>query len=172
MQDTILGLIFIFTARVLDMSMATTRTLFVVKGKKIAAATIGFIEAIVYVLALQKVFQTLDNPINLIVYGLGFSVGNIVGIMIEEKMAMGYLTVQVISLVEPLELTRRLRQEGFGVTVITGEGREGTRYILQIVLSRKMLAKLRRFIDGWDKAAFMTVFDARTIKGGVAMYKR
>ncbi|MFZ7102275.1 MAG: DUF2179 domain-containing protein [Peptococcaceae bacterium] len=172
MADIVWGLIFIFTARVLDMSMATTRTLFVVKGRKLAAAGIGFAESIIYVLALQKVFQTLDNPLNLIVYGLGFSVGNIVGIVIEEKMAMGYLTVQVITLVEPLELTIRLRKEGFGVTVIAGEGREGIRYIIQIVLSRKSLPKLRKIIDNWDPAAFVTVFDARTIKGGIPMFKR
>jgi len=172
MIDTILGLIFIFVARVLDMSMATTRTLLVVKGRKLAAASIGFFEAIVYVLALQKVFQTLDNPVNLIVYGFGFSVGNIVGILIEEKMAMGYITVQVITMVQPLELTLSLREQGFGVTVISGEGKQGTRYILQIVLSRKNLSKLKNNIDKWDPAAFITVFDARTIKGGIAMYKR
>lgn len=172
MFQIFLGLVFIFFARVLDMSLATTRTLLVVKGRKLEAASIGFVEAIVYVLALQKVFQTLDNPISLVIYGLGFSVGNIVGIYIEEKMAMGFLTVQVITLVEPLELTNKLREEGFGVTVISGEGRLGVRFILQIVLRRKSLYKLQKLVDGWDPAAFVTVFDARTIKGGIAMYKR
>ena len=173
MLDVILGLIFIFTARVLDVSMATTRMILVVKGQKYQAAAVGFFEAIIFVLALQKVFQTLDNPLNLIVYGLGFSAGNIVGIYIEEKMAMGYITVQVITMVEPLELTGKLRSEGFGVTVIEGQGRQGTRHILQIMLSRKSLGKLRKMVDDWDAKAFIVIMDTRTTKGGVpGVYKR
>lgn len=173
MLDVALGLIFIFTARVLDVSMATTRMILVVKGQKYQAAAVGFGEAIIFVLALQKVFQTLDNPINLIVYGLGFSAGNIVGVYIEEKMAMGYITVQVITMVEPLELTEKLRNEGFGVTVIEGQGRQGTRHILQIMLSRKSLGRLRGLVDQWDAKAFIVIMDARTTKGGVpGVYKR
>lgn len=172
MLDLFLGLIFIFVARVTDVSLSTTRMILVVRGRKVAAASIGFFETIIYVMALQKVFQTLDNPINLIVYGLAFSVGNIVGIFIEEKMAMGYLTVQIISMVNPLELCEKLREEGYGVTVITGEGREGLRYILQIILLRKKLPKLQSILEQWDPNAFSIVLDARTTKGGIATYNR
>jgi uncharacterized protein YebE (UPF0316 family) len=172
MQDTIIGMLLIFFARVLDMSMATTRTIFVVKGKRLAAAGIGFCESIIYVLALQKVFQNLDNPLSLIVYGLGFAVGNIVGITIEGKMAMGYITVQVITMVDPLGLTAILREQGYGVTVIAGEGKNGTRHILQIVLCRKDLPRLKDLINDWDCNAFITIFDARTIKGGIASNRR
>jgi uncharacterized protein YebE (UPF0316 family) len=172
MHDTIIGLLLIFFARVLDMSMATTRTIFVVKGKKLAAAGIGFFESIIYVLALQKVFQNLDNPLSLIVYGLGFAVGNVVGITIEGKMAMGYITVQVITMIDPLGFSAILREQGYGVTVVAGEGKEGTRHILQIVLCRKDLSRLRDLINNWDKNAFVTIFDARTIKGGIPSFKR
>lgn len=171
-MDVILGMLFIFFARVTDVSLATTRMLMVVKGRKKIAASIGFFEAIVYVLALNKVIQTLDSPINLVIYGLGFAFGNIVGITIEEKMAMGYLTVQVISLENPMKLCEVLREEGFGVTVITGQGREGVRYILEIMLLRKGMSRLQTIIDNWDSKAFMIVLDARSTKGGVASFKR
>ncbi|WP_084052992.1 DUF2179 domain-containing protein [Desulfonispora thiosulfatigenes] len=171
-MDVFLGLLFIFVARVTDVSLATTRMLMVVKGKKALAASIGFFEVLVYILALNKVMQTLDNPVNLIVYCLGFSVGNIVGISIEDKLAMGYLTAQVITLENPLELSDKLREEGFGVTVTIGQGREGERYILEIMLLRKRMPRLQKIIDNWDKKAFMVVLDARATKGGTAVYKR
>jgi uncharacterized protein YebE (UPF0316 family) len=64
-------------------------------------------------------------------------------------------------------LTEKLRCCGYGVTVIEGQGREGIRYILQIILQRKLIPQLRKEIDEWDKEAFWTVFDARVTRGGI-----
>lgn len=166
-MDFIWGLVFIFFARVTDVSLSTTRMILVVRGKKLAAASIGFFETIVYVLALKTVFATLDNPINLIVYGLAYSVGNVVGIFIEEKMAMGYLSVQVITMNNPLLLANDLREKGYGVTVINGQGKDGIRYILQIIMLRKKQPELRNILDEWDPNAFVIVLDARKTRGGV-----
>ncbi len=165
------GYLLVFAARVCDVSMCTVRTLMVVRGKKFYAALIGFFEVIIYVLVLNKVFANLDNPLNIIFYAAGFATGNIVGGVIEEKLAVGVLTVQVITMKSPLELTEILRKQGYGVTLIEGQGREGVRYILQIILVRKMLCKLKKTIDDWDSHAFWTVFDARQTRGGVLLRK-
>jgi uncharacterized protein YebE (UPF0316 family) len=100
-------------------------------------------------------------------YAAGFATGNYVGSLIEEKLAVGTITVQVITLKSPLDLTEKLRKKGYGVTVIEGMGREGMRYILQIILKRKMIETLRHEIDEWDEDAFWTIFDARWTRGGV-----
>jgi len=78
----------------------------------------------------------------------------------------------VITLKSPLELTEKLREKGYGVTVIEGEGREGKRYILQIILKRKSFGALRKEIDEWDEQAFWTIFDARLTRGGVLARNR
>lgn len=161
------GYLFIFCARIVDVSLGTMRMLMVVRGKKTYAGLIGFFEVIVYISALGKIFGNLDNPLNLLFYASGYATGNIVGSFIEEKLAVGVLTVQVITMKAPLELTENLRAQGYGVTVLKGEGREGTRYILQIILQRKNIPKLMKEIDIWDCDAFLTVFDARYTKGGV-----
>lgn len=161
------GYLFIFCARICDVSLATMRMLMVVRGQRLYAAFIGFFEVIIYIVALNKIFSNLNNPINLIVYAAGFATGNFVGSLIEEKLAVGTLTVQVITMKAPLELTEILREQGFGVTVIEGQGREGTRYILQIILQRKCINILRKKIDEWDPDAFWTIFDARYTKGGI-----
>lgn len=161
------GYLFIFCARIVDVSLGTLRIMMVVRGKRLYAGVIGFFEVIVYITALGKIFDNLDNPLNLFFYAAGYATGNMVGSFIEEKLAVGILTVQLITMKEPLELTEILRAKGYGVTVIEGQGREGTRYILQIILQRKNIPKLRKDIDQWDCDAFWTVFDARYTKGGV-----
>ena len=166
------GYLFIFLARICDVSMATLRVLMVVRGKRLQAALIGFFEAIIYIVILNQVFATLnDNPYNLLFYAAGFATGTYVGGFFEEKLAVGIVTVQIITLKSPLEFTAMLREAGFGVTVIEGTGREGTRYILQIILQRKSICLLRNLIDEWDQEAFWTIFDARYAHGGFFLRK-
>lgn len=161
------GYLFIFVARICDVSLSTMRTIMVVRGHRLYAACIGFFEVIIYIIALNKIFGGLNNPLNLIVYAAGFATGNYVGSYIEEKLAVGTITVQVITMNAPLELTEILRSKGYGVTVLEGQGREGTRYILQIILQRKRVNQLRKEIDEWDSHAFWTIFDARATHGGI-----
>ncbi|SCZ06939.1 DUF2179 domain-containing protein [Alkaliphilus peptidifermentans] len=165
-MELILGYLFIFVARVTDVSMATIRMIMVVKGRRIQAAIIGFFEIIIYILAIGKVLSEINNPINLLVYATGFATGNYLGVYLEEKMALGSITVQVISEHEVMKLVEKLRNEGFGVTVIEGYGRQGIRHLLNITLQRKNLSKLHNIIDQHDDHAFVTVMDARSIRGG------
>lgn len=162
----IIGSLLIFLARVVDVSIGTLRVIVLIRGKRYLAGLLGFVESVVYILALGFVVSRLDNPINIIMYGLGFASGNIVGSFIEERMAMGYITVQVISMERPLELCSLLRENGYGVTAWEGEGKEGKHSILSITLSRKDLPRLMKIIDEWDVNAFITVLDARKTKGG------
>lgn len=163
----LLGYLFIFTARVADVALGVIRTLMLVKGKKIAAAGLGFFEVIIFILALNKVVQDLDNPINLFFYAAGFATGNIVGSILEEKLALGHITVQVITMARPLELTKILREQGFGVTILEGQGKLGVRRILNILVTRKEMNRLMDIIDDWDAKAFVTIFETRATKGGV-----
>jgi len=167
MLEVIGGYLFIFFARICDVSLATMRTLMIMRGQRLYAALIGFFEVIIYILALNKIFGNLGNPLNLFSYAAGFATGNYLGSFLEEKLAVGTITVQLITLKAPLELTEKLRDEGYGVTLIEGMGREGVRYILQIMLKRKQFGDLRCIIDQWDPDAFWTIFDARLTRGGV-----
>lgn len=162
-----LGYALIFFARVLDVSLSTVRTLMVVQGRKIQAAAIGFFEVGVYVTVLGKVVNSLDNPLNLLAYCLGFAAGNYVGITIENKIALGNLSAQIIPGENTKdELLEALRANGFGVTVLVGEGLKGSREIFNVVLNRKDLRKLREIVENIDKDAFLTVNNISPIRGG------
>ncbi len=72
-------LVFIFFARIIDVSLGTVRMILTVRGERYIAAAIGFFEIMVYVVALGKVIGSLDEPVRLILYCLGFAAGVIVG---------------------------------------------------------------------------------------------
>lgn len=136
----------------------------IVRGKGLIAAGIGFFEVMIYITALNKVVSGLDNPANLIVYALGFATGNYMGSYIEEKLAIGLTTVQIIS--QRHDIGDLIRNMGFGVTSLEGKGREGFKEVLIVSLPRKELKKLLNFIDNNDNTAFVTIMDTRASKGG------
>lgn len=147
--------------------MGTVRMLMVVQGLKIQASIIGFMEMVLYVLALNSVVGSLDNPINLLAYALGFAVGNYVGILIENKIALGKLSAQIIlKTTDNDELVDHLRENGFGVTIFEGKGIKGKKEILNVALNRKNLIKLRNLVYDYDETAFMTVNNISPIRGG------
>lgn len=160
------GYLLIFGARVTDVSLATVRTLLLVRGQRLLAAAIGFFEVTIYILALGYVMGHLNDPISIVVYGLGFATGNVVGGWLEEKMAIGYLTVQIVTLICADELAADLRAAGFGVTIWQALGQEGEHRLINVTLPRRELPRLRQIVDRWDCQAFMAVQDTRTTRGG------
>ncbi len=166
------GYFLIFLARVTDVSMATLRMLLLVRGKRFYAAGIGIFEVTIYVIALKYVVDRLNDPVSLIFYALGFATGNIVGSFIEEKVALGQVTVQIITLKDPMELAENLRAAGFGVTVTEGQGRDGSHPILNLGFPRKQLNIVRDMVKAWDPNAFVVVLEARTTYGGFCHYRR
>lgn len=163
----LLGYLLIFLARVTDVTLSTIRTLMVVQGRKMQAALIGFFEVGIYVTALSKVVNSLDNPLNLLAYCLGFATGNYVGITIENKIALGNLSAQIIlKSSDNTELIKSLRENGFGVTIIVGQGIEGPRDVLNVALNRKDLNKLKKIVYAMNKDAFITVSSINPISGG------
>ena len=161
------GYALIFLARVVDVTLATIRTLMVVQGRKTQAALIGFFEVGIYITVLGKVVSGLDNPFNLLAYCAGYAAGNFVGITIENKIALGNLSAQIIlATADNHELVDALRANGFGVTIIQGEGIKGPKEVLNIALNRKDLNKLKKLIYEFDMDAFITVNSTNPISGG------
>lgn len=90
-------IIIILIIQISYVSLFTLRMIFMVKGKKYYASFISIIEVAINITGLSIVLDRLSNPLYLIVYSLGYAIGILVGSKIEEKLALGYLMVQVIS---------------------------------------------------------------------------
>ena len=73
--------------------------------------------------------ENLDNYINFIAYAAGFATGNFIGMIIEEKLAMGILMIRVFANERGNELVQSLNSQGFGATVVEAHGAKGNIFI-------------------------------------------
>lgn len=171
-MSILLHALFVFSARIIDVSIGTMRTILLVKGQRRIASVLGFFEVMIYLIVLGKVVGNIDQPVLILAYCLGYATGNIIGSKIEEKLSIGQLFAQVIVKEMLDELVQKLRDAGFGVTIFEGEGREGRSYMLNIILDRKQVRKLHEIIDGCDCGAFITTMDVRSSLGGYFQPKK
>lgn len=166
------GPLIIFCLRIVDVSLATIRMLLAVRGIKMVAPIIGFFEVLLWIVAVGTAIQHLDSPLHLIGYAGGFAMGTWVGLMIEERMALGMATIRVVSRYGGVELAEALRERGFGVTEFAGQGREGQVEVLDAVVRRRDLAVALQEVDVWDPEAFVTIQEPRAAHRGWLLQKR
>lgn len=147
--------------------LTTLKTIFVVKGRTTLGAFLGGIGALIYVISLGMVFADLSNYINMIAYALGNAGGTIIGGRLEEKLAIGYRIVMVSLMEKNNDLIEMLRDEGFGVTVFVGEGRNGAkRYRLDILVKRNRVQELLDILERKVPKAFVVAYEPTNFKGG------
>lgn len=136
------------------------------KGRRYLAAFVSIFEVFVYILGLSLVLENLDGIQNILAYAVGYALGIVTGSIIEERLALGYITVNVISSNPTLNFTERLREEGFGVTSWTSSGMEGDRLAMQILTPRKQELRLYKLITEIDPRAFLVAYEPKHIQGG------
>lgn len=159
--------ILIFLSRIIDVSIGTIRIIFVSRGKKNLAPLLGFFEVLVWIMAISQIMKHLDNIACYFAYAAGFATGTFVGMMIEEKLAIGMLVVRVILVKDECSLRERLRNAGFGVTVVDARGANGDVKIVYTIIKRKELEEVLGIITMCNSKAFYSVEDARTVNQGV-----
>ncbi len=162
----LLSALIIFGLRVVDVSLATVRVLAIIRGQRLMAWALGFFQALVFVVAIRQIFANLDNIWNIVGYAAGFATGTVVGMWLEEKLAMGYTHMRVISPGRGEVLAGRLREAGYAVTEVAGRGRNGTVNILNLTVPRKQVPDVRRIVIDFDPKAFITMEDVRPVRRG------
>ena len=166
MEEVILWSILIFLARMMDVSMGTMRTILIIRGRRGIAAITAFFEIIIWVLAVSRVITQLDQWYYLLAFAFGFAGGNFLGSYIEEKIAMGYSFAYVVPTNKRSTLAMTLREHGFGVTVVKGEGLKGPEFVYNVVLKRRDTRRFLKTLAANDKSAFYTIMDVHSLHGG------
>ena len=155
----------IFFVRILDVSLGTIRTMFVVRGKKLISSMIGFFEILVWFLVVKEALQTESNSIFIAIsYSLGFATGNYIGALLSDKLITGNVSVQVFTNNNNLE--KILREHGYGVSsvVYTGYEEEAHKHMLFINVDKKKEKALRELIKKNDKEAFIIVNETKYVE--------
>ncbi|HLO60372.1 MAG TPA: DUF2179 domain-containing protein [Bacteroidales bacterium] len=155
--DYLLLPLLIFCLRICDVSLDTMRIIFMTRGLKKIAPVIGFFEILIWIVAITRIMQNLDNWITYVAYAAGFATGNYVGMLLDEKLAIGHEMIRVITKIERPDLADTLRRTGFGVTVVKAAGMQGTVEILYIIVNRKNLKTAIEVIDRMAPNAFFTI---------------
>jgi uncharacterized protein YebE (UPF0316 family) len=162
----VLNIILIILLQLIYVPIYTLRTIFLVKGVTVLASILGIFEMLVYVFGLSLVFSGHQSFLAMAVYAVGFGIGIILGTKLESKLAIGYINVTANTQNKNCELINTLRQNGFGVTSYTGEGRDSDRYRLEILTKRTRENELIATIEKFEPNAFIISYEPRRFKGG------
>ncbi|MBI6871377.1 DUF2179 domain-containing protein [Clostridium aciditolerans] len=164
---------FIFFAKIIEVSLMTIRTVLITRGEKLYGSLIGFIEVSIWLYVIGKVLVNIDkDPIKMVVYALGFTCGNYIGCILEEKLALGIVTINLISSEEDgKKLAELLREQQVGVTVVEAEGLKEDKKMLIAHVKRKRKNEILRIIENSDIKAVISIVDTKTVYGGYGIKK-
>jgi len=138
----------IFTLRVFNMALDTVRMLTVMRGMRTLTWILGVLQTALFILAFGSVINDLDNLLNIAAYATGFATGNVIGMMIEKRLAFGYINITIIS------------------SLLPARGKDGTVEILECSVQRKLAQEVQDITLEIDPEAFITSRDIQRVWRG------
>lgn len=160
------GALLIFCLRIIDVSCDTMRVIFAIRGKRLIAASLGFVQALVWIFAVANAVKHLNSVLHVLGYAGGYAMGTYIGVSLEKMIAYGVATVRIVTKRAGLGIAAALREQGFGVTESHGVGRDGAVDVLNSVVQRRHLDEVLAVITALDDEAFVTVEEPRVLLGG------
>jgi uncharacterized protein YebE (UPF0316 family) len=160
--------LFIFVAEVFVVTIATMRTIFVARGMKVLAPVLGFFEVTTWLFAIGQVMQHLSDWTCSAAFAGGFTLGNYLGILLEGKLAMGSVVVRIITCRGASDFVGALRDAGYGVTSLDGQGSRGPVQVVLTVIRRKDLDRVLALVRRFEPNVFYAVDDLHAAARGVA----
>ena len=155
----VVGALLIFFLRLINYAMDTLRIMLTMRDKKALSWILGFFESILFVVVMGAVLDDLDNVLKVVAYAGGFATGNVVGMLIEKRLAIGYSHISIISRGLGKEIAQALRAHDFAVTEIPAYGRDGKVTLLNCSVQRKLSSDIEKLALEQDPEAFITVED-------------
>lgn len=160
----------IFLSRIVDVTLDTLRIVFISRGNKVIAPILGFFEILIWLMAITRIMENLDNISTYFAYAAGFAVGNFVGLKVEEKLAIGTQIIRIITEKNASELIERLREKGFGVTALDAEGKNGPVHVIFLITKRQLAKSVVSIVNQYNPKAFYSIEDIRTVNNAYAGY--
>ena len=153
---TVLGII---ALRLVDVSIGALRIQYLVRGRRVLAGTLGFFESLTWVIAAALVLSDLNEWYKVFAYAAGFGLGTALGSTLDTWIASGQVFVRVMSSVGRPQVAPALREAGFGVTMLNGEGLDGEVRLTLSAIPRRQLGSALAIIKEINPGAYVTVDD-------------
>lgn len=160
---TVLGII---ALRLVDVSIGTLRIQYVVRGRRLVAGALGFVESITWVIAVGLVLTDLDEWYKVVAYAAGFGLGTAAGGYLDGVIASGQVFLRVMSPITSPEVAPQLRRAGFAATVLNGEGLEGDVRLTLAAMPRRQLNNALDIIRSVNPEAFVTTDEINASSAG------
>src|SRR5262249_47530365 len=152
--DDVLLPCLVFLAELCVVTLGTIRIIFVSRGHKQLAPLLGFAEVAIWLFAIGQIMRNLDSPSCFLAFAGGFAAGNYLGLVINERLAMGNSVIRIITQKHAGELVERLTQADFGVTCLEGQGATGPVRVIFTIVRRREVERVTRLIQEFDSGAF------------------
>ncbi|NLN93798.1 MAG: DUF2179 domain-containing protein [Candidatus Hydrogenedens sp.] len=169
---TLLLTLLIFFARILDVSIGTMRIVFLNRGMRFLAPLCGFFENLIWLMAISHIMSNLTYWTNYVLYAGGVAAGNFVGMFIEERMAIGLMSVMIFSSKCTDTLEEKLKELRFGITRVGAQGAQGNVQMILIIIRRRDIKAVRNLLQKHQPDAFSVVNNVRDAMGGVFPLER
>jgi uncharacterized protein YebE (UPF0316 family) len=160
--------ILVFIAETTVVTLSTVRTIFIARGKKLPAACLGFFEVSIWLFAISQIMSNLSRLDCYIAFASGFSLGNYLGVSIEQKLALGNVVVNITTRKDPSGLVDSLKSAQYGVTLLPAQGATGPVQVVHTVIKRKDLPHVVTLIKRFDAKAFYAVNDLQATAQGIS----
>ena len=161
-------------AKIIEITIQSLKTCMMVKGQRLKAAGLGFIECVLWGLVISGIIGTLgDDYFLLLFYCIGYATGLFLGSTIENKIALGTSNLELIASDESTEkITEYLRENGKGYTVFEGRGSKDKMNMIFIVITRKETPKVLKDIRSCcNDKVFVVASEVSKYAGGYGMVK-
>ncbi len=156
----------IIIARICDVSIGTLRIILVSRGMKIIAPLLGFFEVLIWLVAISQIIQNLSNWVNYVAYATGFALGNYIGMLLEERLAMGMVAIRIITQEDADDLVAEIQKRHIGTTSLAAKGMRGHVRLIFSIIKRKDQDMILNLIRRYNPAAFVSISDVRSVKEG------
>ena len=157
----------IFSARIFDVTLGTLRVIFITRGMKYLSAGIGFLEILIWLLAIGQIFKNLNNVACYFAYAGGFASGSFLGIYFAEKLSINKVVIRIITVKDATNLVAYLRKKKYGVTTLDAHGVEGPVTIVFSIINRENLEEVIALVKRCNPQAFYSVQDVKFASEGI-----
>ncbi len=159
----------IFLGKILEVSVSTVRIVLINRGERVKGTIIAFFEILLWLAVTGTVLTGFqEDLLRCFVFALAFAVGNYVGSWMEDNLAFGLCSIQVIApeSEQCQEIVNKLRDHQFAVTILKGKGKDGERELLMLHIKRKRIPQAVEIIKTGMKNAVIVVNDSKVLYGG------
>ncbi len=160
----------IFFGKLLEVSTSTLRIVLINRGIRLVGSLLAILEITLWLIITSTVLSSFrTDPLKMLVYAVAFGMGNFLGSWLDERLAFGLSSVQIVvpDMENARTLSEILRDNGFGISSVEVRGIDNNQhYMLWTMIRRKLLKEVLSLITTHCSSAVISVSDVKTQKGG------